>query len=168
MFLDSPRDSVVALCPGCGVCSITQKSEIFSEIDAQRPLFYRSKISLNYIIRDFWLQISRKRFNFFENGAKVICSEFNSEPFGPIFEISKNLRKSRFWGKPHSQFCPPPATLLNTLHSRDDTSATQSPVVNLGTLKKSYSPFEIKLVLRWHGKCATIAEEIGKYVLRII
>ena len=96
VFLDSPRDSVVALCPGCGVCSITQKSEIFSEIDAQRPLFYRSKISLNYIIRDFWLQISRKKFNFFENGAKVICSEFNSEPFGPIFEISKNLRKSRF------------------------------------------------------------------------
>ena len=97
VFLDSPRDSVWRWCrPGCGVCSITQKSEIFSEIDAQRPLFYRSKISLNYIIRDFWLQISRKRFNFFENGAKVICSEFNSEPFGPIFEISKNLRKSRF------------------------------------------------------------------------
>ena len=127
MFLDSPRYSLWRWCrPGCGVCSITQKSEIFSEIDAQRPLFYRSKISLNYIIRDFWLQISRKRFNFFENGAKVICSEFNSEPFGPIFEISKNIRKSRFWGKPHSQFCPPPATLLNTLHSRDDTSATVS------------------------------------------
>ena len=100
MALDSlssvPRFTTGGAGPGCGVCSITQKSEIFSEIDAQRPLFYRSKISLNYIIRDFWLQISRKRFNFFENGAKVICSEFNSEPFGPIFEISKNLRKSRF------------------------------------------------------------------------